>query len=115
MKTVIYSAAVLALAAGLGGCAGKETTTDAREKLESTWAPQIGKATKAEFVEKYGDAEWCKPHEESGEETCRFYLKKGTKWLGDKKDRKHFESGDDVVADFDNTGVLKAFKAKAQR
>ncbi len=101
----------------LAGCSGKKTTssTEARTEMESKWAPMVGKATKTEFVEQYGDAEWCKPIEDTGEETCRFYLKKGIKWVGDKKDHKHFEQGDNIVADFDSKGVLKTFKAAAQR
>lgn len=114
MKHVAITVVGIALA-GLVGCAGnKVNSAEATKQLEAKWSPAVGKATKQEFVENYGDAEWCKP-EESGEETCRFYLKKGTKWLGDKKDRKHFEQGDDVVATFDGAGVLKSFKAKAQR
>ena len=100
----------------LSGCAGKKASSEeARKELESKWNPQVGKATKTEFVEQFGDAEWCKPDENSGEEVCRFYLKKGTKWIGDKKDRKHFEQGDDIVANFDGSGILKSLKAKAQR
>ncbi len=115
MKTLALITAVLSFVM-LTGCSGKKSSSsDALKELEAKWTPAVGKATKSEFVENYGNAQWCKPDENSGEETCRFYLKKGTKWLGDAKDRAHIDQGDDVVANFDNAGILQSFKAKAQR
>jgi len=112
-KTVFITIALL-----LTSCAGKkETTTEAAEKLKSKWDPKVGSATKNEFIEEYGNPEWCK-QSDTGAETCRFYRKKGTKWIGDKqtkRDKKPVEQYDQVIADFDENGVLKKFTSKSQR
>lgn len=113
MKLLAFT---LVVAAAIIGCSSKQTTSqEARKNLEAKFAPQIGTATKTEFVEHFGNAEWCKI-EASGGETCRFYRKKGTKWLGDeKRDKKSFEQFEQVIAEFDTNGVLKDFKASAQK
>lgn len=109
---------LIALTLILASCAGKkETTVEAGEKLKNKWEPKVGSATKNEFVEEYGNPEWCK-QEASGDETCRFYRKKGTKWIGDKetkRDKKPVEQYDQVIADFTADGVLKKFTSTAQR
>lgn len=107
----------LALAAVVAGCASKQTasSTDVKKELETKWEKRVGSATKSDFVEDFGDPEWCRPSEDTGTETCRFYKKKGTKWMGEKTDRKHYEAFDEIVADFDSKGVLRSFKANAQR
>jgi len=94
----------------------QETTQEARQKLEQDFSKEVGTATKADLIDRLGIAEWCKL-ETSGTETCRFYLKKGTKWIGEKnqKDKKPVETGDQVIAEFDKDGILRSFKASAQR
>ncbi len=107
---------ILALAL-FASCASKPTTTtsQARQALEDKWSKRLGSATKADFVQDFGNAEWCRP-QVSGEETCRFYKKLATKWMGDDiRDKKSYEAFDEVVADFDTQGALKGFKANAQR
>lgn len=99
------------------GCSSSpETSKQAQAKLEENFEEKIGSATKSELVEYFGNAEWCKL-EDSGRETCRFYLKKGIKWIGEKlqKDKKALETGNQIIAEFDKDGVLRAFKASAQR
>lgn len=114
MKNLI---SVFSLALLLTGCASApETSKKAQEKLEQNFTDKIGSATKTDLVEYFGNAEWCKV-EESGGETCRFYRKKGTKWIGEKdiKDKKALETGDQIIAEFDRDGILRGFKASAQR
>jgi hypothetical protein len=112
-KTLLFSLLLV-----LASCSHKkETTAEAGKNLEDKWTPKVGSATKNEFIEEYGNPEWCK-QEDSGLETRRFYRKKGTKWIGDKetkRDKKPIEQYDQVIADFDTHGVLKAFKSSAQR
>jgi len=98
------------------GCASKKTTSsEAVDQLEEKWAAKVGQATKSDFVEQFGNAEWCRPSA-TGEETCRFYKKKATVWTGDnKRDKKSYEAFDEVVAEFDMSGKLKSYKANAQR
>lgn len=99
------------------GCASKKSTTsgEAREQLEEKWSGRVGSATKSDLMEQFGNAEWCKPNS-IGEETCRYYRKKGTVWLGDsKKDKKSYETYDEVIAEFDANGKLKSYKTNAQR
>lgn len=96
------------------GCSSKESSSNAREKIDNKWGDRIGKATKSDLVEDFGNAEWCRPSD-SGTETCRFYRKKGTKWMGEVKDRKSFEQFDEVMAEFDQNGVLRSYKSNAQR
>ncbi len=93
-----------------------ETSQQAKEKLEQNYSKKIGSSTKTDLIETFGNPEWCKM-EESGSETCRFYRKKGTRWIGDKKqiDKKPIETGDQVIAEFDKEGILRSFKASAQR
>ena len=113
MKLILIVAAALLVTAG---CSHKETTSaQAQKALEEKYTPQIGTATKTELVQEFGNPEWCKPNEETGEETCRFYNKKGVQWMGDKMDRKHYEKFDQVVANFDSKGILRSFKADALR
>jgi hypothetical protein len=112
MKTLCF----LILAIALSSCAHKETTSaDAKKALVGRYEERIGKATKEDLIEDFGNPEWCRPQEETGNETCRFYRKKDTKWMGGKKDRVHYEAYDQIFADFDSSGVLKTFKASAQR
>src|SRR5688572_5587240 len=99
----------LAIAVLWVGCASKKTSSEARQELESKWSDKVGVATKSDFIEQYGNAEWCQP--DTNGETCRFYYKKGTKWMGDnKRDKKSFETFDEVVAEFDSSGKLKGYK-----
>ena len=99
------------------GCSSApETSKQAQEKLEENFSEKIGSATKTDLIEYFGNAQWCKL-EDSGRETCRFYRKKGVKWIGEKdqKDKKALETGDQIIAEFDREGILRAFKASAQR
>ncbi len=99
----------------LAGCAHKESSADARKRLDSKWEEQLGQATKSELIEDFGSPEWCRK-DDAGEESCRFYRRKNTQWVGEKKtDRKAYSAYDEVLADFDSTGRLKTFKANAQR
>jgi len=93
-----------------------ENSSQAKAKLEQDFASKVGSATKTDLIETFGNPEWCKGEEPDGE-TCRFYRKKGTKWIGEKqqKDKKHIETGDQIIAEFDKDGILKSFKASAQR
>jgi len=97
-------------------CASKQTSSsDARQELDDKWMKRVGSATKSDFVEHFGNAEWCRS-QATGEETCRFYKKVATKWIGEsKRDKKNYDSFDEVIADFDTNGTLKSFKANAQR
>ena len=99
----------------LTGCASKQTSSaDARQDLENKWSKRVGSATKSDFIEQFGTAEWCRP-QPTGDETCRFYKKLATKWMGEsKRDKKSYEAFEEVVADFDSNGTLKTFKANAQ-
>lgn len=98
------------------GCASKKTATSAEAKaeLETKYSAKVGTATKMELIEEFGNAEWCK-FEDHGGETCRFYVKKGTRWVGDKRDRKSVDQFDEVIAEFDKGGVLKTYKTRAGR
>ena len=99
----------------LTSCSSKETTTEeAREELLDKWTPKVGTATKSQFVEQFGTAEWCRKRD-SGAETCRFYNKRGVKWMGDAKDRKSYVQYDQIIADFDGNGVLRSFEGDSQR
>lgn len=112
MKKIIAVLVFLSFAA----CAGKKvvTASSAKKDLEDRYNPKIGSATKADFVEYFGTAEWCRP-QDNGEEACRFYKKIETKWTGDPTDRKHYDTYDQVMANFDSNGTLKSFKADAVR
>jgi allantoicase len=104
--------------AALVGCASNETkSSQARERLENRFAAKIGRATKADFIEEFGPPQWCRP-KETGDETCRFARKVGTKWVGDKNDktdRRRVEQYDNVVVEFDGYGKLRAFEVDTQR
>ena len=109
----------LALALALvAGCAAKETSSsERRQQLEESFEKQIGKATKQDFIEKFGPPQWCRP-KEGGTETCRFARKTGTKWVGDpndKTDRRRVEQYDNVVTDFDGYGTLRRYEVEVQR
>ena len=99
-----------------GACAHHEITTsaDAKRALDERYKKEIGAATKADFVEAFGEAQWCRP-QPGGEETCRFYNRLETKWGGDKLNRTHYDTYDQVVAVFDTNGTLKSFESTAQR
>ncbi len=91
------------------------SSANAKELLEEKYRPLVGKATKNDFIENFGEAEWCRPAGD-GEETCRYYKKVQTKWVGEEKtSKKDYLAYDEVVADFSRDGTLKDFKAKAQR
>ena len=114
MKNLLVALLVVGVSVS---CSSKKgvSSTEAQEKLHETWSAKVGSATKSELVEHFGNAEWCRK-DEIGEETCRFYKKKGTVWMGDdKRDKKSYESFDEVVATFDTKGVLKTYKSNAQR
>ena len=102
----------------LSSCASKSAvpSSAAQSDLEDKYNPLIGKATKADFVEEFGQANWCRPAASgSGEESCRFYKRIGTKWMGEKDNRTHRETFDEMFTEFDSNGTLKSFKANAQR
>jgi hypothetical protein len=112
MKTIYFFPLLLLLA----GCSHKSdiSSSAARQELDDRYKNRIGSATKSDFTQAFGNAEWCR-QQPGGEETCRFYLKKGTNWMGDLKDRKEYEAFDEVIADFDPNGILRSYKANAQR
>ena len=95
-------------------CSSKKTTSDAKPDLDTNWTKKVGTATKNELIEEFGRAEWCKS-EGGGGETCRFFMKKGIRWAGDKTDKKAIVQYDEIVASFDPKGVLREFKSNAQR
>lgn len=114
-------AKLLLLAVGLfvAACAssergGSQDSSTAKRDLEEKYNNKVGTATKTDFVQEFGPANWCR-QQSTGEETCRFYKKLQTKWMGEKTDRTHRETYDEVIADFDTNGVLKSFKVAAQR
>lgn len=110
MKKAFILVALLVL-----GCASQDNRSEeATESLLDTWSPRIGTAKKSEFVEKFGNPEWCRLRD-SGAETCRFYNKRGVKWLGPEKDRKSYIQYDQVIADFDGQDVLRSFEGDSQR
>lgn len=102
----------------IASCASKKdttTTAEAKKQIEDIFNPKIGSATKQDLISDFGNPEWCK-QEDSGGETCRFYRKKGTKWIGEEgRDKKSITKYDQVIADFDSNGTLKSFKASALR
>lgn len=115
MKRTLALGLLLALAA----CSHKQvgdglTSSEARSKLEKTYKDKVGSATKTDFIEYFGSANWCRPKEPG--ETCRFYKKIGTKWIGeDGRDKKNLEMFDEVIADFDGKGTLRNYEVSAQR
>ena len=104
------------LALGAISCASKSgvDTTDARKELEERYTKRIGSATKSDLVQEFGSPNWCRP-QTTGEESCRFYKKLGTKWMGDPNNRTHYDQFDELVVDFGTDGTMKGFKADAQR
>ena len=114
IKTLV----LLSLVFLLSHCAHqKETTVQAEKSLQERYEAQIGSASKNALIEEFGNPEWCKV-EPTGTETCRFYNKKGTVWIGEKEDKrgkKPVEEFDQVIADFDGNGLLRSFKSSAQR
>lgn len=118
MRTFWNFAVALVVVTAFVGCASNETkSSEARQKLENAFEPQVGKATKADFIEQFGPPQWCR-QQESGNETCRFARKVGTKWVGDKKDktdRRRVEQYDNVVTEFDGYGKLRSFEVDTQR
>lgn len=118
MKRTLQSALALVLVTTFVGCASNETkSSEAREKLEKSFEPQIGKATKSDFIEQFGPPQWCRP-QETGVETCRFARKVGQKWVGDKNDktdRHRVEQYDNVITEFDGYGKLRSFEVDTQR
>jgi hypothetical protein len=100
----------------LASCASKPetSTSDALAELEKRYADKIGKATKSEFVEDFGQPMWCE-QKPGGAENCRFYRRMGTRWKGDPQNRTHYDAYDEMLAEFDPKGFLREYKAKAQR
>jgi hypothetical protein len=93
------------------------TSTDsgnARKSIEDKYNERIGKATKQDFVQEFGDANWCRS-QPTGDESCRFYKRIGTRWIGEKPDRVPHEMFDEIYSDFDSNGVLKSIKVNSQR
>lgn len=112
MKNLTYALMVLALVS----CASQKTmeSGEAKQALENKFAPRVGAASKQDFVQEFGPASWCRS-QPTGDETCRFYKKMETKWMGDPKNRVARETYDEVIAEFDENGVLKTIKTGAQR
>ena len=100
----------------LAACSSEKVTDSgsARRDIEERYNNRVGVATKQDFVQEFGPANWCR-QQPTGDESCRFYKKITTKWMGEKTDRVHRETFDEVIAEFDSNGVLKSFKANAQR
>jgi hypothetical protein len=98
-------------------CASKPTTSSEQVKKELTtkWQDRVGQSTKTDFVEEFGQAEWCEQEDTS--EKCRFLRKKGTNWVGEKNeaDKKRVDMFDQITATFDKDGILRAIDVKAQR
>ena len=104
----------------LAACSSKQvgdgmTSAEARAKLQKTYKDKVGEATKTDFVEEFGSANWCRIKEPNGE-TCRFYKKLGNKWIGeDGRDKKNLELFNEIVAEFDGAGKLRSYEVNAQR
>jgi hypothetical protein len=91
------------------------TSSEARTKLQEKYKDKVGNYNKTDFIEEFGSANWCRPKEPGGE-TCRFYKKIGTKWIGEEgRDKKNLEMFDEIVAEFDGKGMLRSYEANAQR
>ena len=116
MKRCLKRWLYVALALAVVGCASQKVveSSNASKDLEDRYSGRVGAATKTDFVQEFGNANWCRP-QPTGEETCRFYKKLTVKWDGEKTDRTHREAFDEMIADFDQNGVLKSFKANSQR
>lgn len=99
----------------VSACAPKPTKSgDEIQKIEDKWKARIGYSTKSDFVEEYGNPEWCRMSD-GQEETCRFYKKLKKRYIGDGRDAKEVQAYDQVIAEFGVDGKLKSFKADAQR
>lgn len=109
---LFLAASVIALVAG---CASKTSSEKAVNHLESKFGDRVGKARKSELVEYFGTADWCRPNESTGGETCRFYKKTGTAWVGEKRDKKNYLQYDELFVEFDSKGILREFTPSAQR
>ncbi len=117
MKTLL-AVTVISASFLMAGCASKPsaaTSHEARKDLESRYSDRVNKSTKADFTEDFGPPEWCRADEVGTGETCRYYRKQGTKWMGGKKDRNHLEQYDEIFTEFDSQGVLRNIKVNAQR
>ncbi len=113
--TLLILVSVLALSF-LNACGSKKATSEeALTKLDQKFADRVGKARKAELVEYFGTADWCRANESTDGETCRFFKKTGTSWVGDKRDRKSYSAYDEVMAEFDKSGILQKLETNAQR
>lgn len=107
--------ALVFTALALAGCAsGPKMSSEIQGDLQEKWGDRVGKATKSDLVQEFGQAEWCRSRTVGGE-TCRFRKNRGMKWTGPEKDRKHHATFDEIVAEFDANGVLRGAEAKAQR
>lgn len=116
MKNVIGVLVILSGMLFVAGCGSKKTSSDdALAKLESRFSDRVGKARKSELVEYFGTADWCRSNESTGGETCRFYKKTGTAWVGEKRDKKNYLQFDEVLVEFDSKGILREFTPSAQR
>lgn len=103
------------VALGIVGCAsGPKMSSEIQAELKEKWEDRVGKATKSDLVQEFGQAEWCRSRTIGGE-TCRFRKNLGTQWTGPETDRKHHAMFDEVVADFDANGILRSAETKAQR
>lgn len=91
------------------------STADSNSDLEKRMTAKLGTATKEELITEFGNAEWCKEENTTGGETCRFYLKKGTRWIGKDRFKKSVEQFDEVTAHFDGSGIFRSFKSKSLR
>jgi len=99
----------------IAGCAHQqESSQEAESKLNETFGEKIGVAKKSELVEHFGTAQWCRPNDFGGE-TCRFYRKKGTQWVGEKRQKTSYLQYDEGIAVFDQDGILKRFTGGSQR
>ncbi len=99
------------------GCASSEikmSSHEAKEKLEKKYSSKIGVIGVQELTEDFGPPEWCKDSE-TGTRVCRFYRKYETKWTGPKTDRKHYDTFDEIVAEFGYDGKLRSYEIRTQR
>ncbi len=109
---------VVLMAISFGACSSKKeivSPSEAKKHLDEKYTALVGKATKQDLISDFGNPEWCRM-EDNGLEVCRFYRKKGTKWIGEEgRDKKSVSRYDQIIADFDSKGILKAFTSSALR
>lgn len=111
MRIVLYASVLLAL----GACAsGEKMSSEIQAELAEKWQDRVGRATKSDMVQDLGQPEWCRSRTVGGE-TCRFRRNLGTKWTGPETDRKHHAMYDEVIAEFDASGILRKADVKTQR